>query len=461
MGDVFRPSYHRLIPKSAKRITRDGTTYAKIRLRNGQVLEGEVLGDGKKCRLQTTEYYARIKQSDGRTVRVPLGVTDKEAAQQLRARMQKEADQQKAGLIDPFAKHLSQPLIGCPKPLPKRSHLRDKWGRITKFSSELALEDLDNAIRGSHLQDYCVHLNSSGRSANHRWETARNIRRICVSCKFRLISDLNARDLDQYLANMIDSGRTFRTRNASLKAMRAFVRWMVKSDRMPRDPIAMLTVVNEAAGPNQRLRRPLDPNEFSKLVHAAEQGPTIESISGGERAVLYQVAAWTGLRRKELAAILPSHLSLESDPPFVHLPAVDTKAKRDDQPIPLHPMIAERLGAWLKVRNPRPGETIFHLKTRSGRLRRTSKMMQQDCISAGLPYVGDLGVADFHSHRMAFITNLCRTADFSTVVDLARHSDPKLTAKIYDRVRLENRVAAINSLTPPQLSGLVSKDNHS
>jgi integrase len=150
-----------------------------------------------------------------------------------------------------------------------------------------------------------------------------------------------------------------------------------------------------------------------------------------------------------------SHLSLESDPPFVHLPAVDTKAKRDDQPIPLHPMIAERLGAWLKVRNPRPGEPIFHLKTCSGRLRKTSKMMKHDCISAGLPYVGDLGVADFHSHRMAFITNLCRTADFSTVVDLARHSDPKLTAKIYDRVRLENRVAAINSLTPPQLKGLV------
>ncbi len=67
----------------------------------------------------------------------------------------------------------------------------------------------------------------------------------------------------------------------------------------------------------------------------------------------------------------------------------------------------------------------------------------------GFTYAGDLGIVDFHSHRVAFITHLCRTADFSTVVDLARHSDPKLTSKIYDRVRLENRVAAINGLPLP------------
>jgi hypothetical protein len=76
-------------------------------------------------------------------------------------------------------------------------------------------------------------------------------------------------------------------------------------------------------------------------------------------------------------------------------------------------------------------------------------MMKLDCEAAGIPYAGDLGTADFHSHRVTFITNLCRTADFSTAVDLARHSDPKLTAKIYDRVTMENRTAAINGLPLP------------
>ena len=105
------------------------------------------------------------------------------------------------------------------------------------------------------------------------------------------------------------------------------------------------------------------------------------------------------------------------------------------------PKTAEEFAVWLQAQ--------LYQFDRDDRVRKTSKMMEHDCTAASLPYVGDLGVADFHSHRVAFITNLCRTADFSTVVDLARHSDPKLTAKVYDRVRLENRTAAINGLTSP------------
>lgn len=68
-------------------------------------------------------------------------------------------------------------------------------------------------------------------------------------------------------------------------------------------------------------------------------------------------------------------------------------------------------------------------------------MMQKDCEAAG--------VADFHSHRVAFISNLSRTADFGLVVKLARHGDPKLTTATYDRVRLQERAAAINGLPVP------------
>ena len=74
--------------------------------------------------------------------------------------------------------------------------------------------------------------------------------------------------------------------------------------------------------------------------------------------------------------------------------------------------------------------------------------MKLDCAAAEIPYLGDLGVADFHSHRLAFITHLSRTcSDFSLVSELARHRDPKLTAKVYDKVRLEDRMAAISGMT--------------
>jgi hypothetical protein len=52
--------------------------------------------------------------------------------------------------------------------------------------------------------------------------------------------------------------------------------------------------------------------------------------------------------------------------------------------------------------------------------------------------------------RSRFITALCRSLDdFSLVVDLARHSDPKLTAGTYDQVKLADRQRAIAGLKLP------------
>jgi hypothetical protein len=85
--------------------------------------------------------------------------------------------------------------------------------------------------------------------------------------------------------------------------------------------------------------------------------------------------------------------------------------------------------------------------------------MELDCAAAGIAYHGDLDTADFHSIRVQFITALCRSADFSTAVELARHKDPRLTSRVYDRVRLEDRTAAINGLAlptgkPPRTRGI-------
>ena len=447
MSDVFKPTYHCKIPKDAKFITKRGKRYARFTQRSGRVVEGEVLPDGKRCRVETPEYYARIRQQDGRTRRVPLGVTDKESARQLRAQFQRESDQQKAGLIDPLTAHNRRPLIGSMKKLPVRRHKRNRHGRIVRFACALQREDLQKAIEGSHLADYVVHLQGAGRSDKHIGEIVRTIRRVCIACRFRKINNLGANVLDRHLADMIADGKSHRTRNGALKSLRAFTNWLVNSDRLGKGPFKTLSSVSEEADPNRRLRRHLLAEEFSQLIAAAEKGLEIESVPGPERAILYLVASWTGLRRKELSDLTLAHLSLKSDPPFVHIPAAVTKAKRDDQPIPLHPFVAGKLQEYLK--HQEKGKPIFHLRTRRGRLRKTSKMMRLDCEAAGIPYVGDLGVADFHSHRVAFVTNLCRTADFSTAVDLARHSDPKLTAKVYDRVRLENRTAAINGLFLP------------
>ena len=451
MADVYRPTFHRAIPPDAKFVVRGGVSYARFRSRNGQGVEGEVLPDGKRCRVHTRDYYARIKDSLGRQKRIPLGVTDLEAARQLRAKLQREADQRKAGLVDEYAASRRRPLIGSMNSLPQRKHKRDPFGRIYELASNQTLNDLKQSIGESHLGDYAVHLQATGRSATHIWETVRVIRRVAIACGFQFSDDLVASELDRHLVCLIKANKSRRTRNGALKAVRAFVRWLMRSDRLAKDPFKGIATVNESADPRRRHRRALTAEEFATLIGVTEKSDTlIESNSGPMRALLYIVAATTGLRRKELASLTWNHLDLDGDPPFVHVPPASTKAKRDDAPIPLHAFVAKRLRNWRTAYPSVKTHAIFNLTTDAGCIRKTSKMMRLDCEAAGIPYQGDLGVSDFHSHRVAFVTALSRSCtDFSTVVDLARHRDPKLTAKIYDRVRLENRTAAIGSLPMP------------
>jgi len=220
--------------------------------------------------------------------------------------------------------------------------------------------------------------------------------------------------------------------------------------RLPKNPLAGVHKLNESADPGRRKRRAWTPEEFAALIAAAENGRPSESISGPDRALLYVLAAWTGFRRKELAEITLQHVGLDSDPPMIHLPPHATKARRDDGHIPLHPAVAARLRAWLATKGDiDPTAPLFPLRRPSGRLRQTGRMMKKDCKAAGLPHVSVDGVADFHSHRVAFISMLSRTADFGLVVKLARHSDPKLTTGTYDKVHLRECAAAINGLPAP------------
>jgi hypothetical protein len=187
---------------------------------------------------------------------VPLGVSDKEAARQSRAKLQLEADRQKAGIIDPSADHRRRPLIGSMKPLPKRRHKRDRNGHIIRLESDIRREDLERVIGGSHLADYRPHLLGADRSSGHIWEVVRVIRRVAIACKFLYSHELDSNLLDRYLGGLIAAGKSYRTRNAALKSVRAFVRWMIRSDRLERDSLKMLSAINEEGDPNRRPQSP-------------------------------------------------------------------------------------------------------------------------------------------------------------------------------------------------------------
>src|SRR4051812_12619156 len=101
---VFRPTYHSPIYEPASYSTKNGKKLVRFYLpKRGKQVTGEVMPNGK-AKVQGNMWYARIRKN-GKSVRVPLGVSDKSAAVQLAAQLQLKADQQRAGVIDPMAEH--------------------------------------------------------------------------------------------------------------------------------------------------------------------------------------------------------------------------------------------------------------------------------------------------------------------------------------------------------------------
>jgi hypothetical protein len=93
---------------------------------------------------------------------------------------------------------------------------------------------------------------------------------------------------------------------------------------------------------------------------------------------------------------------------------------------------------------------------------RGADMLRIDLDAAGIPYVveGPNGplYADLHSLRHSFIF-LCDQAGLTlkTAMTLARHSDPRLTAKVYGKIRQSDLSDAIERL--PTLTGKPKPDS--
>jgi len=255
-------------------------------------------------------------------------------------------------------------------------------------------------------------------------------------------------------------GHSIQTSNHYLRAIKTFSRWLKRDRRTGDDALAHLQSENVETD-RRHDRRAISPEEFAKLVEAAENGPTIESIEGPDRAMLYVLAAWTGYRRRELSSLTLDSFDLDGDPPSVAVEACYSKRRRLDR-LPLHPAVVDRLTTWLATRGPESRtDRLFPLKTEGGHWRKTAKMMRMDMEAAGLEYENEDGLyTDFHAHRHTFISNLGRAGvPLTTAQKLARHHDPKLTANIYTHLELSDNAGAIESLPSPPMRESEAEEN--
>ena len=359
---------------------------------------------------------------------MPLAA-DKTAAQAMLNELVRKAEREAAGIVDPFESNRKRPLA-------------------------------------EHLADYKRHLENKGVSKDHLQTTHQRASAVVAEGGFKMIDDISASRVLEVLAAKRKAGISIGSSNHYLRAIKMFSRWLVADRRSNDDRIAHLAALN-ADIDRRCIRRPLSTEEFIVLI---EKTPQLKQrwprMSGPDRALLYIVAVYTGLRRNEIASVTPASFNFESNPPTITVEAGYSKRRQKDV-VPLRRDFAERLSQWIAQKlNVKPTDLLFPIKGQ-----RTSKMLKQDLEYARKQWIKDAEadeererrekssflvyedchghVVDFHSLRKTFITNLTRSGVTpKTAQLLARHSDINLTMNTYTALGVLDQAAAVEALPP-------------
>jgi integrase len=359
---------------------------------------------GRRIKKQTKKWYGWYKDRDGRTVRVPLS-EDKAVAQQMLAKLIANAERGRAGLVDAFAEHRNRPIR-------------------------------------EHVEDYRTDLRNREVSAAQVQMVCSRILRVVELSDLKSIADVSPAKVQAAIAHLRQQeNRSIQTCNFYLQGMKQFCRWLVREQRLESSPIAYMQRGNVRLD-RRHDRRDLSPEEVAALLAAARSGPDMRGLRGPDRALLYSMALYTGLRASELASLTTDSLLLDGETPAVVVAAAYSKHRREDR-VPLHPDIVAQLREWVasKARDSRlwPG--------RWAKGKEAGVMLKADLERAGVPYKTEAGYADFHALRHSFISNLVRSgANPRVAMALARHSTIELTMNRYAHVLPSETVRALAAL---------------
>ncbi len=327
-----------------------------------------------------------------------------------------------------------------------------------------------------HITAFETYLTAKGSTARHAGHTIGAIRRTLEAARIKTLAGLAPSAILEAVAAMrVGEGKdapaaSARTKNHALGAVRALCRWAVKDGRLTVNPLAGVKTFNVEAD-RKRTRRAFDDDELRRIIDAAESGPVIRGMSGRDRAMLYRLAAHSGLRAGELASLTPASFQLDGEHPAVIVAAAHSKHRREDRQ-PLRGDLADVLAKWLAGKAK--GARVF-----GDRLDRTAAMLRADMRRAWRRWIREAAdraerrerastaflrpedasgkVADFHSLRASFITSIVRGgASVKAAQQLARHSDPKLTMNVYTRLGIHDLTAALDGL--PNLDGLPTRE---
>jgi len=327
---------------------------------------------------QTRSYYLRYRLGEMHVDRwKSLGVSDKQVAEKKARDFLREKEQEAAGILEP---------------------------KVIRSAASRPLAE--------HLEDYLADLekrNRSGRNGKGARKLKARITRLLSECRWRVAFNVTA---DSFITWRSLEKQSARTLNHYLQGMVSFLNWMERVGRIKGNPLKFVGKVDER-GQEKRKRRAFTDEELQRLVKGS-----------GPRGIVYHVAARTGLRQGELQRLIWDDLRLEESVPVIRVRIASAKNKKEEK-VPLIPEIVEVL------KKHRAAKVVASALVFSSIPQ--ARTLRTDAEKNGIVYCDESGrYADFHALRHTWATFLQRNGiPQRFAMSLLRHSDIKLTSKVY------------------------------
>lgn len=392
-----------------------------------------------KLRKKGDNWYFRYRDATGRE-RERKGCTNFKVTLELQRAAEIQAAQERAGLIDPAQaariaankETIDDHLIAW------RHHLLAKGA--TEKHAELSFKRA-RRVAALSLGAELRAIDPPKTATLDERDQADSI--INETLKNRRLNDLNAERVQTALATLKADGRSNETVNHHRTAIRSFAKWCSDTNRLASNPLARVTGFNAAAD-RRHDRRTIGIDELRRLIATAENGPDYRRMTGPARALVYRVAASTGLRYAEIGSLTARSFNLAANPATVTVTAGYSK-NGQTATLDLPDDLANDIGRWIASLDP--DAAAFELPDKG------SKMLRFDLERAGIDYVDAAGnYFDFHALRCEHATLLDAAGVSPRVVQKKmRHSTLELTGR-YTKPRLidlQNATRSLPSLTAP------------
>jgi integrase len=408
MAEVFRPTYY-VDPATGKRVNAGKPGAVK-----------------KKSPTHWIRYY--LPSGERRKAK---GYRDKKATETYAAELERRAEREHAGVIDPTDAHAKRPLA-------------------------------------EHAEDFRRYLAAKSNTPPYVQLILFRLYAVLDDCRFVRVADVQAAAVVEFLARLRagPKGKSVKTANEYLAAAKGFTRWLWRNGRVKVDPLAFLSKLANGAADVRHARRDLSPDELGWLLETTRANARpFRHLAGPDRYAIYLTAAATGFRTSELASMTPESFDLEGPTPTAKVQAACTKNRKEAvQPLPLD--VAAALRDYL--RGKPAGEPVWPGTWANDA---SAKMIRRDLADAHkawlsaaqddrqraegaasdfLAYRDAEGrYADFHGLRHTFITMIGKAGvSPKEHQDLARHSTYSLTGR-YTHSRFYDLAAAVQALPIP------------